>query len=176
VAVSATSLFFAAVALMPVAAFNLPSTTPSSEAWAAAVALGVVCTAIAFLMYFRLLKNIGPTRAMAVTYVIPVFGILWGCLFLKETVSVSTIVGGAVIVAGVVLVKWPEKKGGGSSETSPPVPLSERRGGVQPASGLPSSPRPTGAESVERSQGSRRRERNDAPLNTPSPFGEGDGG
>lgn len=110
VAVSAASLFFAAALLMPIAAFNLPPTPPSDKAWMAAVALGVACTAIAFLMYFRLLKNIGPTRAMAVTYVIPVFGILWGYLFLKETVSVSTVVGGVVIVAGVVLVKWPEKK------------------------------------------------------------------
>jgi drug/metabolite transporter (DMT)-like permease len=108
VAVSAASLFFAAVLLLPVAAFNPPAAMPGGRAWAAAVALGVVCTAVGFLMYFRLLANIGPTRAITVVYAIPAFGILWGWLFLSEGVSVFTVVGGAVIVAGVVLVKWPD--------------------------------------------------------------------
>lgn len=110
VAVSAASLFFAALVLLPVAVFNLPPAVPSGGAWMAAVALGVVCTAAAFLMYFRLLANIGPTRAITVVYAIPAFGILWGWLFLAESVSAYTVVGGAVIVAGVALVKWPERK------------------------------------------------------------------
>lgn len=110
VAVSAASLFFAALVMLPLAAFNLPAAVPSGQAWLAAVALGVVCTAIAFLMYFRLLANIGPTRAITVVYAIPAFGILWGCMFLGESFSPFTVVGGAVIVAGVVMVKWPEKK------------------------------------------------------------------
>lgn len=109
-AVSAGSLTFAALLLLPVAAFNLPAAVPSGGAWAAAVALGVVCTAVAFLMYFRLLANLGPTRAMTVVYAIPAFGLLWGWLFLQESVSASTVVGGLVIVAGVLLVKWPERK------------------------------------------------------------------
>ncbi len=133
-AVSAGGLLFAALLLMPVALFNLPPALPSGGAWLAAVALGVVCTAVAFLMYFRLLKNIGPTKSMTVAYAIPAFGILWGCLFLGESASLSTLVGGLVIVVGVVLVKWPGPKAAdGKSETSPPVPLSQGRGGVQAA-------------------------------------------
>jgi drug/metabolite transporter (DMT)-like permease len=110
VAVSAGSLTFAALLMLPVAAFHLPATVPGGGAWGAAVALGVVCTAVAFLMYFRLLANIGPTRAITVVYAIPAFGILWGCVFLHEPVSAYTLVGGLVIVAGVLLVKWPEAK------------------------------------------------------------------
>lgn len=118
VAVSAGSLSFAALLMLPLAAFNLPAAVPSGGAWMAAIALGVICTAIAFLMYFRLLANIGPTRAITVVYAIPAFGILWGWWFLQESVSVSTIVGGVVIVVGVVLVKWPEKR----KAVEPPPP------------------------------------------------------
>ncbi len=141
VAVSAGSLSFAALLMLPVAAFNLPATVPSGGAWLAAVALGVVCTAVAFLMYFRLLANIGPTRAITVVYAIPAFGILWGCLFLHESVSVSTLIGGAVIVVGVVLVKWPERKkveslaspsqriDSAEMQPHPPLPVGERSPG-----------------------------------------------
>lgn len=116
VAVSFGSLTFAALVLLPLAAYNPPATMPSGVAWTAALALGVVCTAAAFLLYFRLLANIGPTRAMTVVYAIPAFGILWGWLFLHEGVSAYTLAGGVVIVAGVVLVKWPEKSARRASE------------------------------------------------------------
>lgn len=126
VAVSFGSLTFAALVMLPLAAFNLPTALPSGVAWAAALALGVVCTAAAFLLYFRLLANIGPTRAMTVVYAIPAFGILWGCLFLQEGVSVYTLAGGVVIVAGVVLVKWPDKSTRRASEGQPtPGPKSD---------------------------------------------------
>lgn len=109
-AVSCGSLAFASLLLLPLAAANLPATLPSGTAWLAVVALGVLCTAVAFLMYFRLLRTIGPTPAMTVTYAIPAFGILWGCLWLGEVVSAFTVAGGVVIVVGTVLVQWPERK------------------------------------------------------------------
>jgi drug/metabolite transporter (DMT)-like permease len=115
-AVSAGSLAFSALLLLPLAAANLPAAVPSVNAWMAAGTLGVLCTAVAFLMYFRLLRTIGPTRGITVSYAIPAFGILWGCLWLHETVSASTVVGGAVIVVGTVLVQWPERK---REETEP---------------------------------------------------------
>jgi drug/metabolite transporter (DMT)-like permease len=120
VAVSAGSLFFAGVLLLPLAAFTLPPALPGGTAWLAAGSLGVLCTALAFLMYFRLLRTIGPTPTMTVVYAIPAFGLLWGAVFLGEVVTASTVVGGAVIVAGVVLVQWPEKK---KAEPLPPTPV-----------------------------------------------------
>jgi drug/metabolite transporter (DMT)-like permease len=115
-AISAGSLAFSALMLLPLAAMNLPTTVPTVNAWMAAGTLAVLCTAVAFLMYFRLLRTIGPTRGITVSYAIPAFGILWGWLWLGEHVSASTIVGGVVIVAGTVLVQWPERK---KEETAP---------------------------------------------------------
>jgi drug/metabolite transporter (DMT)-like permease len=105
-AVSAGSLVFASMLLLPLALLNLPSALPSARGWFAAITLGVLCTAIAYLMYFHLLKNIGPTRAMTVAYLIPAFGILWGNLVLREPISLSTLIGGLVIVSGTMLVHF----------------------------------------------------------------------
>ncbi len=104
--VSMGSLFFAALLLMPFAMARWPAALPSSQSWLAALALGVFCSAIAYLLFFRLLRNVGPTRAMTVAYLIPAFGILWGFLVLGEPVSLSTLAGGIVIVAGTMLVHF----------------------------------------------------------------------
>jgi drug/metabolite transporter (DMT)-like permease len=109
VAVSAGSLGFAALLQLPLAIANAPTLMPSGTAWLAALVLGVVCTAGGYLMYFRLVKNIGPTRAITVTYGIPAFGILWGSLFLHEAVSILTLVGGVVIIIGTAMVKLPDR-------------------------------------------------------------------
>jgi drug/metabolite transporter (DMT)-like permease len=69
----------------------------------AVVALGVVCTGIAFLLYFRLVKDIGGTSTLTVTFLIPVFGILWGHLFLNEAVTASMIVGSLIVIIGTAL-------------------------------------------------------------------------
>ena len=109
VAVSAGSLGFAALLQLPLSFATLPAAMPSAKAWFAAITLGVVCTAAAYLMYFRLVRSIGPTRAITVTYGIPAFGILWGFLFLHETVSLLTLVGGVVIVLGTAMAKLPDR-------------------------------------------------------------------
>ena len=109
IAVSAGSLGFAALLQIPLAIARAPTAMPSGRAWLAALVLGVVCTAGAYLMYFRLVKNIGPTRAITVTYGIPAFGILWGFLFLHESVSILTLIGGVVIVLGTAMVKLPDR-------------------------------------------------------------------
>ncbi len=93
----------AAVLLLPLALRDWPSVTPSSTGWLCAVALGVVCTGIAYVLYFRLIASVGPGRAIAVTYLVPVFGVLWGRLFLGEPITVETVAGGAVILLGTAL-------------------------------------------------------------------------
>jgi drug/metabolite transporter (DMT)-like permease len=101
--VAAGTMTGAALVLLPFAAFNWPTTPISLQSWGAVLALGIGCTGIAYLMFFRLIASIGPARTITVTFVIPVFGILWGALFLGERVSLGMIESCIVILAGTVL-------------------------------------------------------------------------
>jgi drug/metabolite transporter (DMT)-like permease len=65
--------------------------------------LAVLCTALAYLLFFRLIARVGPTRALSVTFLIPVFGMLWGALFLHEQITPSMLAGAGVIVLGTLL-------------------------------------------------------------------------
>jgi drug/metabolite transporter (DMT)-like permease len=101
--VAAMSLSAATLALLPGAILTWPEHALSARAWLYVLALGVVCTACGHLMYFRLIARIGPARAIAVTFLIPVFAALWGALFLHEPVTAGMVVGGAVILLGTAL-------------------------------------------------------------------------
>lgn len=72
----------------------------------------MVCTALAYLLYFRLIADIGPLRSLTVTFLIPPFGILWGALVLGETLSQGFVLGGLVVCLSVWLV---------TSQTSTPA-------------------------------------------------------
>ncbi|WP_244813838.1 DMT family transporter [Caballeronia sp. Lep1P3] len=100
---AAGSMIGASVALAPLAAMSWPATPVSAHAWGAVIALGVCCTGIAYFLYFRIVASAGPARAMTVTFVIPLFGILWGALFLDEHVSLVMLEGCAVVLAGTAL-------------------------------------------------------------------------
>jgi drug/metabolite transporter (DMT)-like permease len=97
------SLIAATVMLLPLAVLYWPVTAPSRTSWISAVLLGVFCTGIAYILYFRLLSRIGPAKALAVTYLIPAFGVLWGYLFLSEPVSTSMIAACGIILLGTTL-------------------------------------------------------------------------
>lgn len=93
----------AALLLLPLAAANWPSVNPSLKSWLSVIVLGMVGTGIANAVYFRLLARIGPARAITVTYLVPVFGMLWGLLFLHEAVTASMLAACAVILLGTAL-------------------------------------------------------------------------
>ena len=97
------SLVAATVLLFPIAVVYWPDVPPRPVSWVSAVLLAVFCTAIAYILYFRLLSRIGPAKALAVTYLIPAFGVLWGYLFLHEPVTTSMLTGCAVILLGTTL-------------------------------------------------------------------------
>jgi len=65
--------------------------------------IGVICTGVAYILFFRLIAALGPAKAISVTYLIPAFDILWGALFLDKSTSLMMITGGAVILFGVAL-------------------------------------------------------------------------
>ncbi|HEU0204667.1 MAG TPA: DMT family transporter [Burkholderiaceae bacterium] len=100
---AAGSQVSAAVALAPLAAAAVPAVAPDAAAWAAAVALAVACTAVAYLLYFRLLAHVGAMRAASVTFLIPVFATVWGAALLDEPITLQMLAGGAVILAGTAL-------------------------------------------------------------------------
>ena len=93
----------AAVLLAPAALASWPAQTPAMPAWAAAVVLGVLCTAIGYLLYFRLIGNVGAMRASNVTYLIPLSATVWGSVFLAEPLTLRLLVGGAIVLAGTAL-------------------------------------------------------------------------
>ncbi len=80
-----------------------PARMPSMQAWLALLAVGVLCTGVAYILYFRLIEQAGPARALAVTFVVPVFAVIYGVLLLGEAVTPWMVLCGAVIVAGTAL-------------------------------------------------------------------------
>jgi len=97
------SQLFAAVALLPLALYLLPEEMPTVKAWWSVVLLGVACTGVAYILYFRLISQVGPTKTLTVTYLIPAFGLFWGWLFLEEEIGLSMVAGGLLILLGVGL-------------------------------------------------------------------------
>ena len=77
--------------------------SPDLESWLAVGFLAVVCTGVAYMMYFRLIVNIGPSKAIYVGYLVPLFGLIWGALILQETISSYMIAGGITILLGISL-------------------------------------------------------------------------
>lgn len=86
------------------AALTLPAEPPPASALLAIVALGLFSTAVAYVLYFYLVQNAGVTQASSVTFLVPVFGLLWGSLFLNEPVSPGMLVGLLLIFSSILLV------------------------------------------------------------------------
>lgn len=102
-AIAAGSQLAAAVFLAVPAFVLRPAAMPSPHAWITAAALAVFCTGVAYVLYFRLIASAGPANAVAVTYLVPIFAVAWGSLFLGETLSWTVVAGCAVVFAGTAL-------------------------------------------------------------------------
>ena len=101
------SLALTALAYVPIAAFRLPEEPPSPEAVASIVTLAVVCTAIAFLLFFALIAEIGPVRSTVITYVNPAVAAVLGVTILGEHFTVGMGLGFVLVLAGSVLATRP---------------------------------------------------------------------
>jgi len=98
------SMWAATLLIAPLAPFAPPVALPGATIALAVIALGIVCSGIAYLLYFRLVADIGAASALTVTFLVPVFGVLWGHLFLGEPLGWNTLVGALVVIVGTALV------------------------------------------------------------------------
>jgi drug/metabolite transporter (DMT)-like permease len=93
----------AAAFLLPLLPMFPPPQTPDAAVIAAVLALAVLSTALAFVIYFQLIREVGPTRTLTVTYLIPVFAFAWGALLLDEQITLGMLFGGVLVLSGVAL-------------------------------------------------------------------------
>jgi drug/metabolite transporter (DMT)-like permease len=100
---AAGSQIAAALLLLPLTLGYWPDAQPSTSSWLAVIALGILSTGIAYVIYFRLIVRIGPAKAITVTYLVPVFGMVWGLVFLHEAITAGMVVACAVILTGTAL-------------------------------------------------------------------------
>lgn len=98
------SMWASSVLLLPLLLFLPVPSPPPLEPVLSVVLLGLVCTGVAYLLYFNLIAKLGPTSALSVTFIIPVFGVFWGWLLLDETVGWHTLVGALLVLCGTGLV------------------------------------------------------------------------
>ena len=102
-AIATGTMTAAAIILLPIAIYLWPSEPVSTRSWIAAIIMGVASTGIAYILYFRLIRNVGPVKAITVTFLIPAFAMLWGAIFIDEKVTSIMVVGCTIIFLGTAL-------------------------------------------------------------------------
>jgi drug/metabolite transporter (DMT)-like permease len=102
-AVATGSMLAATIVLLPGAVLFWPGEPVSLLAWVAVIVMGIASTGIAYVLYFRLIVNVGPAKAITVTYLIPGFAVIWGAIFINEELTTNMVIGGAIILAGTAL-------------------------------------------------------------------------
>jgi drug/metabolite transporter (DMT)-like permease len=93
----------AAILLLPALPFTIPQQTPSIAVIGSVIGLALLSTAFAYILYFRLIQNIGSTKALTVTYLVPLFAMLWGAIVLKEAITISMISGCGLVLFGTAI-------------------------------------------------------------------------
>jgi drug/metabolite transporter (DMT)-like permease len=88
------------VILFPLAVITFPQAEISGKAWMAVIVMGVFSTGFANMLYFKLITTVGSAKAITVAFLVPVFGTLWGVLFLQEAISIEMMLGGVLILFG----------------------------------------------------------------------------
>jgi drug/metabolite transporter (DMT)-like permease len=97
------SMISAAVILSPSAVIFWPADPITTKAWGSVIVMGIASTGLAYILYFRLIANVGPANAITVTFLVPAFAVIWGALFLNEAVTMTMLAGCIVILIGTAL-------------------------------------------------------------------------
>lgn len=98
------SLLGAALVILPFVPLAPPAGPPTAAAIMSVFALSVLCSTVAFVLYFRLIADVGPTKALTVTFLMPAFGMLWGALLLGEQITLVMLAGCGLILIGTSMV------------------------------------------------------------------------
>lgn len=108
------SMMGATLLLLPLFGFSVITQPPASwggwQVWLSLLGLGLLCTAFAYILYFRLISEIGPVKSTTVTFMIPAFGVLWGAWLLDEPLSMAHLYGGLLIAVALWLVLKPARQ------------------------------------------------------------------
>lgn len=102
-AITVGSLFFSTLFLLPFIFTQIPEQTPNGSIWFSVLALGVFCTGLAYILFYRLIMKIGVQQTVTVTYLVPVFSIFYGMVFLGETLTFVMILGCVLVLSGVAI-------------------------------------------------------------------------
>src|SRR6185295_16410187 len=112
--IAAGTLSASTLMLAPVSVIDLPTATYTWPAVGALLLIGLVCTAVAYALYFALLRDAGPERATTVTLLVPVFAMIWGALLVGESITAIDVVGASLVLLSVALVfeklRWPARR------------------------------------------------------------------
>lgn len=103
IACAAGSVTASALFLLPFTLFTWPSEPISGVAWASAFAIAILCTGLAYIIFYRLVDNVGPTKTITVTFLVPPFGVLWGVLILNERLTLPIVLGALTVLVGTFL-------------------------------------------------------------------------
>jgi drug/metabolite transporter (DMT)-like permease len=95
------SLFFSSIVLLPFALWQQPVNLPQGSVWLSVLALGVLCTGFGYILFYRLIARIGSQQAIMTTYLISLFSMLWGYLFLAESITFFVVIGCMLVLGGV---------------------------------------------------------------------------
>lgn len=102
-AVAASTLGSSALVMLPFAIAQWPDHAIPARSWLSASMLGVMCTGLAFVMYYRLIQRVGASRAVTVTYLVPLFGVAWAWWLLDEPLTLTMLIAGALILGSVAM-------------------------------------------------------------------------
>ena len=122
--ITAGNLIGGSLPLIPLAAVTAPSALPSGGVVAALVALGILCTGVAYALYFRILRAAGVERTVTVTFLVPLFALLWAALFLHEPITWAAVVGCTLVLFAVALI-FERVPGFARTPTPAAVPIKE---------------------------------------------------
>ncbi|MFT4255374.1 MAG: DMT family transporter [Pseudoxanthomonas sp.] len=100
-ALASASLLASAVLVLPLAVADWPQQAVAAKSWLAVAALGVLCTGLAYVLFYRLVARVGAGRTSTVTYLVPVFGVAWGWLLLGEALTPAMAVAALLILGSV---------------------------------------------------------------------------